>query len=107
MKVEIAEIIMENQKLMFFLSKIGKIMKNTREGITIQKIELDSWLILAGFFVSTYIQIIAKIDVKGREARTAPHIEYLFPTSEINQIITAVKSIFVRLYMTSISSPYT
>jgi hypothetical protein len=48
-----------------------------RDGITSQKTEVDNFDIVSIFFVSIYIQIIAKTDIRGREA-SIPLIRVLF-----------------------------
>jgi len=65
------------------LRKIGKITNNTKEGITNQKIEYESFEIVSTFFVSTYIQIKANTDTKGIDAKIAPTNELLFESSDI------------------------
>ena len=65
------------------MRKIGKITNNTKEGITNQKIEYESFEIVSTFFVSTYIQIKANTDTKGIDAKIAPINELLFESSDI------------------------
>ena len=74
---------------------MGKVINNTKDGITNQKIEYESFEIDSIFFVSTYIQIKANTDTKGIDAKIATTNELLFessdiPTSKIAEIKTFI-----------------
>ena len=77
------------------MRKIGKITNNTKEGITNQKIEYESFEIVSTFFVSTYIQIKANTDTKGIDAKIDPINELLFESSDIPTIKIAEIKTFI------------
>ncbi|WP_165786821.1 hypothetical protein [Aliarcobacter cryaerophilus] len=83
------------------MRKIGKITNNTKEGITNQKIEYESFEIVSTFFVSTYIQIKANTDTKGIDAKIAPTNELLFESSDIGyfciKVLNGAKSLKMNL----------
>lgn len=71
---------------MFNLIIKGKVIKKAKEGITNQKIPVDSWLIFFTSFVSKYNQMIAKTETNGKDAINDAINELLFEISEITTI---------------------
>jgi hypothetical protein len=65
-----------------------------RDGITNQKTEVDNFDIVSIFFVSIYIQIITKTDIKGREASIPLIRVLLFDISVIETIKIALIKTF-------------
>lgn len=61
-------------------------MNNTKDGITNQNIEIESFEIVSMFLVSMYNQIKAITETNGIEAKIAPRSELLFESSEIATI---------------------
>jgi len=85
----IAEIPILGQKENFFNNR-GSAIKKANDGITIQKMENDSSLILVLSPVSTCSQMKASREVRGKEAKTAPKAENRLPASEIATTRNAV-----------------
>ena len=67
-------------------NKIGKIINNTSEGKTSQKILYDKEIIFSDSFVSIYNQINAKIEINGIDANKPPRNEFRFDISVIKTI---------------------
>ena len=80
---------MLKEKLKSFFKKMGKVIKNTREGSVSQKILTDNWLIFDTSPVSWKIQIIAIKDIVGIEANKDPKKVFILDISEIRTIIDA------------------
>ena len=78
-----------------FLSKSGRAINSTKEGIIIHRILLDKLAIFSTFFVSTYSQINANNEVNGREANMAATVLYLLPNSETAKMINAESKILM------------
>ena len=76
------------QKLKPILIRKGIDMKRTKEGITIQNILTEKFLILSISSVSKYSHIIDKTVTIGMEAKMAPKKLLLF---EISETITIIK----------------
>lgn len=70
-------------------------MKNSRDGITNQKIPCDKSAIFVTSFVSRYIQINANKDTMGIDAKMLPAKVLLFEISEIATIVTEDNSTFI------------
>ena len=75
------------QKCKPILIRKGSDMKRTKEGMTIQNILTEKFLILSISSVSKYSQIIDKIVTIGMDARRAPKKLLLFEISETMTII--------------------
>ncbi len=73
---------------MFLLSKIGKTIKKSNDGITIQNIPVDKLAILLISLVSIYNQINAKNETKGIDANILANKVLRLEISEISTIIT-------------------
>ena len=80
---------MAKEKETPFLSKIGRDMNNTKEGMIIQIIPLESALTFSTSLVSTYKKMNARSDVSGNEANTAAKVEERLAISETATITTA------------------
>ena len=80
---------------MDFFNNQGSMIKKDSEGITNQKIPMESSDIFSIFLVSWYSQIIAKTEVKGTDAKTAPQKENLLEISEIATIRLAEIKVFI------------
>ena len=80
-------------------------MNKTNEGITSQKILLDSWTTCNESFVSIYNQIMAITDTNGIDASIAPKNVLRLETSEIKAISIADISIFTILYIIIMVNP--
>ena len=76
-----------NQKLKPILIRKGSDMKRTKEGMTIQNILTEKFLILSISSVSKYSQIMDKIVTIGMDARRAPKKLFLLEISETMTII--------------------
>jgi hypothetical protein len=74
---------------------IGKVINNTKDGITSQNICVDKSEILAISLVSKYSQIIAMTEINGKEANRAPMIEFLFDNSDMTTINNVVNDILM------------
>ena len=72
-------------------------MKKTSDGITIQKMDQEKWLIATVSLVSRYIQVMANIEVNGRDANIAPKVLNRLPASEIPVIKRAVMMILMSI----------
>ena len=77
-----------DQKLKPILIRKGRDIKRTKEGITIQNILTEKFLILSISSVSKYSHIIDKTVTIGMEAKMAPKKLLLF---EISETITIIK----------------
>ena len=78
-KIEIAKL---DQKLKPILIRKGRDMKRTKEGITIQNILTEKFLILSISSVSKYSHIKDKTVTIGMDAKMAPKKLLLFEISE-------------------------
>jgi hypothetical protein len=79
-----------------FVKKIGNKIKNNSEGMTNQKIFHERFAIFEISWVSLYSQIIAIIDVKGKEAIKAPKAVNLFEASDMANINNAEITILIK-----------
>ncbi len=70
-------------------------MNSVIDGVINQTILFENSTALTLLFVSTYIQVIAKIDTNGIAASSAPAKLLLLAISEINTINTVVMISFV------------
>lgn len=70
-------------------------MKNSKEGKTAQNILVDKLTIFWISFVSEYSQIIAIMEVRGRETNIAAIGENLLPSSDTENIIRTVMIILI------------
>ena len=86
-------------KKSIFLSKKGKVKKKTIEGGINKRTELDSSITDFTFFVSKYSQVIAKIEVRGIEARIPANSDDLLAISEIATMTKAVTMVFITRYI--------
>jgi hypothetical protein len=84
---------------------MGSITNKRSDGSTSQKISILRVEIAATSFVSTYIQIIARIETRGKEAKRAAKAELSFVSSEIPAIIKADITIFKAVYITRKGTP--
>ena len=82
-KIEIAKL---DQKLKPILIRKGRDMKRIREGIAIQNILIEKFLILSISSVSKYNHIKDKTVTIGMDAKMAPKKLLLFEISEIMTI---------------------
>ena len=71
-------------------------MKSTKEGITIQNILTEKFLIFSISSVSKYIQIIDKTVMIGMDAKMAPKKLFLFEISETMTIIPEEMINFIK-----------
>ena len=78
----------ENQNSTFLFSKTGNKIKNSRDGMTSQKIPWDKPAIFAVSFVSMYIQTKANRETIGIEAKILPANVLLLEISEIATMVT-------------------
>jgi len=74
----------------------GKVTKSTSEGRISQKTLVASVATLVVSFVSIYSQNIARTEIKGMEASTAPNKVLRLATSDMATISVAVMTIFAR-----------
>ncbi len=81
---------------MFFLSNIGKTIKNSNDGITIQNIPVDKFAILLTSLVSIYNQIKARNETKGIDANMLANSVLCLEISEIRTIITDEVRTFIK-----------
>lgn len=75
---------------MFFLIKIGKSMKSVIDGAINHTMLLEKSTAALVSFVSTYIQIIARIETRGIAASIAPAKLLRFDISEMRTIKSVV-----------------
>ena len=85
-----------NQKLKPILIRKGRDIKRTKEGITIQNILTEKFLILSISSVSKYSHIIDKTVTIGMEAKMAPKKLLLFEISETITIIQEEMINFIK-----------
>ena len=98
-EVAIIEINTDGKKVIFNFNRKGKRIKNVREGGININILLDNRVISAKSFLSMYIQIIAKSEVRGRDIRKpASKVERL-DTSAINIIKKEVNMTLSTMYI--------
>ena len=83
-----------DQKLKPILISKGRDIKRTKEGITIQNILTEKFLILSISSVSKYSHIIDKTVTIGMEAKMAPKKLLLFEISETITIIIEEMIVF-------------
>ncbi len=83
-----SEIASDNQKSTFRLSRMGKRMKNSSDGITSQKIPIDRSAIFAVSLVSMYIQTKASNETIGMEAKMLPASVLRLDISEMATMVT-------------------
>ena len=85
-----------DQKLKPILIRKGRDIKRTKEGITIQNILTEKFLILSISSVSKYSHIIDKTVTIGMEAKMAPKKLLLFEISETITIIQEEMINFIK-----------
>ncbi len=85
-----------DQKLKPILIRKGRDIKRTKEGITIQNILTEKFLILSISSVSKYSHIIDKTVIIGMEAKMAPKKLLLFEISETITIIQEEMINFIK-----------
>ena len=88
--------IMANPKAIPFFSIIGNTMKNTSEGNTAQNIPHDKSMTFCESPVSRKSQIIARMEVKGSDARMAPIKVKRLPNSDTPAMINAETRILIK-----------
>ncbi len=77
---------------------MGKKIKNERDGITINNVELERSIIFWLSFVSQYNQIKAKKEVKGIETTNPAKREDFFAISATVTTTTAVIKVLINKY---------
>jgi hypothetical protein len=75
------------QKSISLCSRRGRARNNTKDGMTNQKMSLLNIAICSVSLVSLYNQIIAKMEINGKEARKAPRTSFFFAISLAPTII--------------------
>ena len=94
--MQITETNKANVKLIFNFNIIGNVIKNINEGMTIIIVLKERSIIFWIFFVSQYIHINAKIEVKGNEMSRAANNEDFLAISVTVIITTNVNNVFIN-----------